>query len=116
MNAFFWLRKFILPKRTLEIRLDKGQGFDNFRKMVNENDTSLFHVDESSFRFRNWSYGFKSKLDRCAFRHTLVRAKVSAVMKEESKGKILFKIQSTGTFFVYFFLIASVFCRSCLNF
>ena len=82
--------------------------FEGFKALVNESKDCLFWVQGKTLRFRNWSYGMKNKVDRCAFRHTSVRAKVRANFETDQNRKLLFSIKSSGVFFVMFFLVVGI--------
>ncbi len=100
------LRKFLLPNRKIVLRFNSNMNVERFTSEVNINPKSIFSVQDGTLRFSTWSFQGK-KLDKCAFLHTSIRAKVRAklIADNQEENVVKLNISSRGRMFVYFFLL-----------
>lgn len=107
------LRKFILPKRRIVLRFSCEMNQEVFTSLINDNIESIFKLENDVLRFRTWSFEGQ-KLDRCAFMHTSIRAKVRAKFVPDSDKKTLLNSmfpqgdERLSTFFLLIWFVISL--------
>ena len=99
------LRMFLLPNRRIVLRFSPPMNQVVFTSLINDNAESIFKLENEELRFRSWSFQGQ-KLDRYAFMHTSIRAKVRAKLMPgySEENTVCLSIYSRGRMFVYFFL------------